>query len=409
MRVLCVPNELPLPANAGGRIDVWRRLQVLHGMGVELALLSWYDAPRDGAPSPATLAQMHALCPQLQLQPIQRSPLELLQRLRWLGRLPSHAAARWVTLDRPQVLAWARSFAPDVLLLDGLYGAAVVRWLAGELGVPWLYRAHNLEHLYMRRQQASATGWRSRVGLAANLLGLRRLEHNTVRLANQVLDISPADLLHWQACGHRHVQWLPTVVDNEFVVGLQAAARQPPAWDIVYFGNLNTPNNVAAVRWLVQQVLPLLGRQPPTLLLAGSRPSDAVRALAASSRRITLLADPTAVPALAGAARVLVNPVQNGSGVNLKSVEMLFSNAALVSTPAGVRGLPAAAAACFEVHATPAAFALAVQVALQRGAPDAAALAARCLARAPFQPAAAAAVLRRALAQATAAAVCAPA
>ena len=401
MRLLCVPNELPLPANAGGRVDVWRRLQLLQGMGCDLALLSWYDAPRDGAPGPATLAQLQQVCPQVLLQPIRRSPLELLQRLAWLGRLPSHAAARWVTLDRPQVLAWARAFAPDVLLLDGLYGAPVVRWLADALGLPWLYRAHNLEHVYMQRQWASATGWRARAGLAANLPGLRALEHNTVAAASQVLDISPADLQHWQACGHHHVQWLPTVVDAGFVAGLQAASRQPAAWDMAYFGNLNTPNNVAAVRWLVQQVLPLLGAQCPSLLLAGSRPSDAVRALAASNSRITLMADPPDMPALVGAARVLLNPVQAGSGVNLKSVEMLFSRAALVSTPAGVLGLPAAAAACFEVRADPAGFAQAVQAAVLHGAPGAAALAARHSASAPFAPAAAAAVLGQVLALAT--------
>ena len=401
MRVLCVPNELPLPANTGGRTDVWRRLQVLRGMGHALAMLTWYDAPRDGQPSAATLAQMRQLCPQVMLQAIHRSPGELLQRLAWLGRLPSHAASRWVTVRRPQVLAWARAFAPDVLLLDGLYGAAVVRWLAGELGVPWLYRAHNLEHVYMQRQWASASGLPARLGLAANLLGLRRLEHNTVRAASQVLDISPSDLLHWQARGHRHVQWLPTVVDAGFVDGLRAASQQPPAWDMAYFGNLNTPNNVAAVRWLVQQVLPLLGAQPATVLLAGSRPSDAVRALAASDARITLLADPPDMPALVGAARVLVNPVQTGSGVNLKSVEMLFSSASLVSTPAGVQGLPAAAAACFDVQASPAGFAQALQAALQAGPPDAVALAARRSARAPFDAAASAAVLGQALAQAT--------
>ena len=280
-------------------------------------------------------------------------------------------------------------------------GRIDVSELADALGVPWLYRAHNLEHVYMQRQWAGATGWPARLGLAANLLGLRRLEHNTVRAAHQVLDISPADLLHWQASGHRHLQWLPTVVDAGFVASLQAASQQPPAWHIAYFGNLNTPNNVAAVRWLVQQVLPLLGAQRLSLLLAGSRPSDAVRALAASDGRITLLADPPDMPALVGAARVLVNPVQAGSGVNLKSVEMLFSGAALVSTPAGVQGLPAAAAACFEVQADPAGFAQAVQAALQRGAPDAAALAARRSARTAFEPAAAAAVLGQALALAT--------
>ena len=395
MKILVVPMELPLPADSGGRIDVWRRLRLLHGDGHELALLSWHNLARDGAVSAPVLAELGNVCSSHRLSWIKRSAGETLGRSLQLARLPSHAAVRWVTLDRPAVLAWARRFAPDVLLLDGLYGAAAVRWLAGALGRPWVYRSHNVEHVYMRLQRQRAVGWRARLGLAANLIGLRRLEMATLRDAAAVFDISPADAAFWRAQGHEHVTWLPTVVDLEFERAMAAAAQRPPAWDIAYFGNLNTPNNVEAVAWLVTQVLPLLPAPALRVVLAGSRPSDAVRRLAAADARITLLADPPSVPAVAGAARVLVNTVQAGSGVNLKSVEMLFGDAALVSTPAGVQGLPDDAAACFAVHADAAGFAQAVMSALQ--AAPVPANARRIAARTPYAPAAAAALLRRSL------------
>ena len=121
------------------------------------------------------------------------------------------------------------------------------------------------------------------------------------------------------------------------------------------------------------------------MVLAGSRPTEAVRRLTAGDARVTLLADPASVAAIAGAARVLVNPVQAGSGVNLKSVEMLFSHAHLVSTPAGVQGLSADAVACFDVHADAAAFAAAVARGL-RAEGDTAAAPRRLAARAPFAP-----------------------
>lgn len=395
MKILVVPMELPLPTDSGGRIDVWRRLRLLHDDGHELALLSWHNLARDGAVAPQALAELGTVCARHHLSWITRGAGESLRRGLHLARLPSHAAARWVTLDRPAVLAWARDFAPDVLLLDGLYGAAAVRWLAGALGRPWVYRSHNVEHVYMRQQRARAAGWRARLGLAANLVGLRRLEEATVRDAAAVFDISPADAAHWRGRGHRHVHWLPTVVDAGFERAMAAAAAAPPAWDIAYFGNLNTPNNVEAVEWLVRRVLPLLPAPGLRVALAGSRPSEAVRRLVATDARVTLLADPPSVPAVAGAARVLVNPVQAGSGVNLKSVEMLFGSAALVSTPAGVQGLPDDAAACFAVHAEAAGFAQAVAAALQ--ASPAPADARRIAARAPYAPAAAAVVLRRTL------------
>lgn len=389
MKILVVPIEMPLPANSGGRIDVARRLRALRDGGHETAVLTWHNVAIDGPLPAQRLAELGNLCSSHHVAQIRRSALESLRRLAHLWRLPSYAAARWVTLDQPAVLAWARAFAPDVLMLDGLYGVAAVRWLAAQLGVPWVYRSHNIEHRYMHYQRQQAKSLGARLRLHANLLGLRRAETAVLRDALCTYDISLADAAFWRAHGGRQLQWLPTVVDADFEARMQAAAAQPPQWDIAYFGNLHTPNNVQAVQWLLTQVLPLLPSPTLRVALAGSGPSAAVRRMAAADPRVTLLADPPCIPAIAGAARVLVNTVQGGSGVNLKSVEMLFSAAQLVSTPAGVQGLPDDAAACFAVHADAPAFARAVAQALASAGLPADKGAARMDARAPFAPASA--------------------
>lgn len=391
-RILAIPNEFPLPANSGGRIDVWRRLSLLHDMGCDLALLTWYDEPREGRPGPALMEMAQRVCHAIHLAPIRRSPGEIVRRLAHAGRLPSHAASRWVSLPRAEVLAWAADFRPDLILLDGLYGAAVARWLSARLGVPWLYRSHNVEHQYMRLQMARATHWRQRLGLLANVAGLEALERSTILAAAAVLDISEADAAFWRSQGAMRVSCLPPLVDTAFA---QALAGRPAAADVdaLYFGNLNTPNNVDAVRWLVTQVLPALPSTRFKLVLAGSRPGDEVRRLAAADDRIELLPDPADMAAVVRRARVLLNPVQAGSGVNLKSVEMLFSHAWLLSTPTGVQGLPDAAAACFEQHAQAPAFAAALGRLLQAGEPPPPVLAQRQHARARFEPVAAARLL----------------
>lgn len=401
MKILVVPIEMPLPANSGGRIDVARRLRALRDGGHDTALLTWHNVARDGVLPEAVLAQLGSLCSSHHVALIRRSVLESLRRSAHLWRLPSYAAARWVTLDKPAVLAWARAFAPDVLMLDGLYGIAAVRWLAAQLGVPWVYRSHNIEQVYMRYQRERATGAGARLRLTANLLGLRRVEEAVVREAACTFDISVTDAAHWRARGHRQVQWLPTIVDADFQAAMARADAGAPVWDLAYFGNLNTPNNVEAVEWLLTQVLPRLPDPQLRVALAGSHPSPVVRRLAAADRRVTLLADPPSIPAVAGTARVLVNPVQGGSGVNLKSVEMLFSAAQLVSTPAGVQGLPAEAAACFAVHAEAVAFAQAVAKAVASAQGGAATIdpELRRTAREPFAPAGALQVLEKCLRQ----------
>lgn len=398
VRVLVVPNEMPVPANSGGRIDVWRRLLLLRELNIPAGLLTWYDRQRSGEPSAAQLQLLESTCDSVHLSSIGRSPRDLVRRLGQFGRLPSHAAARWVSLDRDRVLAWAKEFGPSVILLDGLYGVAVVRWLAAALGVPWIYRAHNIEHRYMRMQMTQATRWSTRCGLFANQLGLEFLERRTVREADVVLDISPDDAAFWCKEGCERVTWLPTLVDSQFASALAAAAGQKAAWDALYFGNLHTPNNVEAVRWLVTRVLPLVPASELRIAVAGSNPSPELEALVRRDARIHLLPNPDEMASLVGSARVLLNPVQGGSGVNLKSVEMLFSNAWLLSTPTGVHGLPAEAAACFVQEAEPQGFADALRRLFESGVgPNSDQLAARKAARAMFSGAGSARILRAAL------------
>lgn len=363
MKILCITNDMPIPANNGGRVDVWRRVQALHRAGHEVALLCWTDVGRTPDLTAAEQAELKAVCTEVRVVGITRSKPEILRRFAQLWRWPSHVASRWVTSRGNGLLDWARGLAPDLVLLDGLYGGAVALDLAARLNVPLVYRSHNLEHLYMARQREREQRMTRRVGLLANCIGLERFERGVVSRAALVMDISMDDAEFWRREGHQHVRWVPTLVDEGFVRRLADAPVSKP-WDALYFGNLNTPNNVEALSWLVERVLPRLEQPRLRLAVAGSRPTEAVRALLASEPRITLIENPPDMASVIGQARVLVNPMLAGSGVNLKSVEMLFTEAALISTSVGVKGLPEAARACFEVADEPEAFANAMRQAL---------------------------------------------
>lgn len=364
MRLLVICGDVPLPANSGGRVDVWRRLQALSQHGAELFLLCWHDAGRSPAPDSSTLAELHQVCKQVRVVSITRSLREVLQRLALLWRMPSHAASRWVTTRNCGLPAWAQELRLDAILLDGLYGGAVAEHLAATLKVPLLYRSHNVEHAYMYGQMQRETQLVRRIGLLANCFGLARFEQRMHRLASRVFDISQEDCNFWIARGHDSMEWLPTVVDEPFVRRIQQAAVSQGSIDVLYFGNLNTPNNVEAVVWLTSEVLSRVRDPDLRIVVAGSRPSEAVRAAVAVDTRIELIENPSDMAPLIGSARVIVNPMRGGSGVNLKSVEMLFSEATLVSTSVGVKGLPSEAKAAFAVVDDASGFATAIAAGL---------------------------------------------
>jgi GT2 family glycosyltransferase/SAM-dependent methyltransferase len=112
--------------------------------------------------------------------------------------------------------------------------------------------------------------------------------------------------------------------------------------DILFVAGFAHPPNVHAAEFLVREVLPLVHAQMPEarLVLAGSHPSLAVRALAGDAVEVTGWVSDEKLALLYQASRVAVVPLQFGAGVKGKVVEALRFGLPLVTTTTGSQGLP---------------------------------------------------------------------
>jgi glycosyltransferase involved in cell wall biosynthesis len=283
-------------------------------------------------------------------------------------------------------------FAPNVLLLEGPWFGEMVKRTAQRLSVPYVYRSHNIEHRYLRGQARAARHWRDRIAWRLACVGLERYELALMRGACHVLDISQEDRGFWAARGVVS-SWLPPLPEQAF---RDRPVEVQPS-DLLFLGNLRTPNNIQGLRWLIGEVLPLLRARDPSVCLTvvGSRPPPELVVELDAQPGVRLRPDqPDVLPWLFGA-RVLVNPVATGSGVQLKTLDMLMTDAPIVSRAQGLSGLPETFAALLHIAETPRAFADAVWVALQTPpAVDPARVAARTL----FMPAGVNEALQRAVA-----------
>jgi len=357
LRLLVICNEFPYPVIHGGRADVWRRLCAFRQAGVALHMVSWYTE-RHGRPDQSAIDEVRRVVDGLDFLPISLGPAALLKRLAYLAVLPPHASSRiptekhWSTIRQN-----VAGFRPDAIWLDGLYGAVVAERLCDALAVPLVFRSHNIEHVYMRRQAASATPWHRRIALQLATVGLRRFEEHVHRNSRRVFDISTDDLQYWNGRGMTHSSWLPPTVE---VPEVNAAAVSRS--DVLFLGNLNTPNNVESIRWLLGSVVPQIRLRRPdtTFRIAGSRPTQEVVALCRATPGVEIVADPPSPWPLYKGARVLVNPARHGSGVQIKTVEMLHVPLPVVSTSVGTQGLSPEVRALVRVADTPEDFASAV-------------------------------------------------
>ena len=116
----------------------------------------------------------------------------------------------------------------------------------------------------------------------------------------------------------------------------------PPGRDLLFVGGFAHPPTEHAVLWFAAEVLPLIRQRirDARLVVVGSKPGPAVRALA--GRAVSVFADVETAELARHyrAARVAVAPVRYGAGVKLKVVEALREGTPVVTTPVGAQGLP---------------------------------------------------------------------
>lgn len=305
-------------------------------------LVSWYSAPADN-PSQAECAALHKVFDKVSLFPIKRTLSAMARRLITLPRFSPHISTRIISADEyADLLSEARSFAPNAIWLDSLYGGVVAAHFARDLHLPIFYRSHNIEHQYMRSQADQALTLRDRIAWSLACTNLKSFETSIQRSSKFVFDISCDDLQFWRAMGIYHNSWAPALFVNP------GGQNQPipyavRSFDLVFLGSLFSPNSVRGLEWLVDGVLPILRRSRPSIKMriAGSRPNDRIRSLVARNPEISLLEAPTDAGSVWREGRILVNPILTGSGMNVKSAEMLFHDAHLMTTTVGTRGFPA--------------------------------------------------------------------
>ena len=343
LRLLILAGEPPYPAIHGGQLDTYRRLLALHASGVSIILVYW----QNNAASHKPPEEIMSLCDDIIILERRhyRSHLHLL-----LTR-PEWIAQRRISKSDSAILnKKINDKKPCAIFLDGIYGATVALSLKKKFKLPLLYRSHNIEHIYSKIQASRASNWRERILLTQNYILMRPLELKLLKQSDKFFDISGPDLLYWKERGYSNGQWLPTSIDADFATAASSLVDWRPTYEIGYIGNLYAQNNVEGIKWLLLNVIPIVKKKIPhvKIFIAGSRPSEILEQLA-SSAGVTIIANPITMLPWIRNCKVLVNPIFAGSGVNIKSVEALFSPASLVSTSAGVAGLPADVHSCFAI------------------------------------------------------------
>ena len=289
-----VSLDVPYPADYGGAIDIYYRIQALHKLGYKITL-HCYEYGRGKAQG--ALEAYTETCHYY----IRKKPL-----VDWLSGTPFIVKTR---SDKHLLENLQKDNHP--ILFEGLH---TTFFLADERleNRTKIVRAHNVEHDYYAELAKQATGAK-KIFFQSEARKLEKYEP-VLKHADHILAIQQNDLEHFKTF-HKSVHLLPaslpTMSDSVFV------ETEPYC---LFHGNLSVPENENAVRWIVNT----LSTARLNLVIAGKNPSDELKKLC-QEHSVKLVSNPdqATMDALIQKARVHVLYTNQPTGLKLKLLQAL--------------------------------------------------------------------------------------
>lgn len=251
-------------------------------------------------------------------------------------------------------VAQALEAEPDLVLVDFPHAAVLT---PSVFRVPSVCFTHNVEAEIYERHTRVATGV-MRLLWPGQARKMKRFEGATLRRFDRVIAVSRRDAKALVSrFGLSAVDPIDTGVDLEYF-------RPTPAPSgsglVVFTGVMDSSANIDGVRFLIQEVWPILSQMRPGVraCIIGRNPPESLRAAAPPGFEFTGTVDDIRPHFAAGDLAVI--PLNVGSGTRIKAFEAMAMGRPVVSTTIGVEGLDVVDGEHLLIADTAAAFAAAI-------------------------------------------------
>ena len=212
-------------------------------------------------------------------------------------------------------------------------------------------RAHNVEHLIWQRKALHEKSPLRRWYMKNMARRLKRFELKVARQADFLIPISDRDGTGFRELGLQN----PQLVIPAGLILENYPLTEPPADSSIYFiGALDWMPNQEGLLWFLNRVFGRLLASLPDLRfhVAGrNAPGNFVKKL--SHPRITFHGEVEDAVRFMQTYRVMVAPLLTGSGIRIKVLEGLALGRPVVTTTAGIEGIPVRDYPCVAVTDDP--------------------------------------------------------
>ena len=358
LKILFLTNRSPYPITDG---QSRRTYNILKGLARrhDVSLLSLYESPKEIEPN--SIHHLKEFCERVEmlLAPPKTVSIGMATRLLMSIFSPEpytiwrHYSQEYV--DR--VWACLKSTTFDVVHCDALPLAYVMRGLRAPVRA---LTDHDVSYVKAERLAQQRRNVAVKCFISYEAMKLKRLERRIFRHVDIGIAVSECDSQVLQAlCPEGRFAVVENGVDTKaFTPNSDAVESDTLLW----VGGFQHYPNYEAVRYLIEDIYPVIKRAKPQVklyIVGGSVPASLMR-LAVNDTSILFTGfvdDP--VPFIQRAA-VFVAPILSGGGTKLKVLEAMAAGKAIVSTSIGVEGIEGEDCEHFMVADTPEVFSLRV-------------------------------------------------
>ena len=335
MKVLQICNKPPYPSVDGGTLAMNSITQGLLAAGCEVKVLTVETDKH-----PARLEQLpddyrrrtaiEAVYIDLRVKPLYAAAAMLCGE--------SYHVKRYVNTqfaERLKAILQREQF--DVVHVESIFLTPYVPLIRRYSQAKVILRAHNVEHLIWKRvAQSTRTGFK-RWYLKHLSLTLRAYELEHLADYDGIVCITRNDADYFRSNGCRR-----PITHIPFGIPLPETSETPETPEsnsLYHLGSMDWMPNQASIRWLLDEVWPVIHREVPQahLYLAGRKmPAAWMRA---HIDGVTVVGEvPDARQFIAGK-QINVVPLLSGSGIRVKIIEAMSMGKAVVTTTLGAQGI----------------------------------------------------------------------
>ena len=337
LRLLFLSQRFLYPLDTGGKIRTAKILEKLKER-CDITLVSQVESPQDDP----YLDEVKRLCSEFHAVPWREtrkysSRFYLKVLARSLSRYPVTVINDYSRdLSRTlETVAKERGY--DLLVCDFLQPSLNFRRLHGK---PTLLFQHNVESMIPKRHCETATNPLLRLFWWSQWRKMVRFEQAQCQRFGGIVTVSETDkqVLETEFSAPR-VFAIPTGVDTDYFRPDESA---PEEGSLVFSGAMDWLPNEDAVIYFVEEILPRIRAQIPTvtLTLVGRNPSRRLLARIGDRPEVRVTGWVEDVRPFVKRSALYVIPLRIGGGTRIKAYEAMAMGKAVVSTPIGVEGLP---------------------------------------------------------------------